>query len=287
MLAAWLMQQNTPRPITVGEGALVGLLSGLAGTVVWVVLWAIVMFVFSSDAVRLADFQRAMTEGGRDIPPEAREALENLSPAVILVVGGVIWAFVSLVFATRHRRAVRRTAAAERRHAARRLARIEILPPASAACPAPAGPHERARRRCCQARCPTPMSADRSRSSRRTATSRRPPAFTAAAHAAIPASTHAPPRDPEAFWAGFAGELEWITPWHAGARVEAAAREVVRRRQAQRLAPTASIATSARRGATRPRSSGKASRATAARSPTSICYREVQPFAQRAARRSA
>ncbi len=100
ILAAWLMQQNTPRPITVGEGALVGLLSGLAGTFVWMA-WAIVgMFVFSSTPFDVADFQRAMTEGGRDVPPEAREALENLSPAVILVVGGVIWAVVSMVFAT-------------------------------------------------------------------------------------------------------------------------------------------------------------------------------------------
>ena len=99
-LAAWLMQQNTPRPITVGEGALVGLLSGLAGTLVWMA-WAVLgMFIFASTPFDVADFQRAMTEGGRDVPPEAREALENLSPAVILVVGGVIWAVVSMVFAT-------------------------------------------------------------------------------------------------------------------------------------------------------------------------------------------
>ena len=38
-------------------------------------------------------------------------------------------------------------------------------------------------------------------------------------------------RDPEAFWARFAGELEWSRPWTAGARLAAAAREVVRRRQ--------------------------------------------------------
>jgi hypothetical protein len=99
-LAAWMMQQNTPRPITVGEGAVVGLLSGLAGTAVWVVIATILMFVFSRTPFDLADFQRAMTEGGRDIPPEARDALENLSPGVILVFGGVVWAFVSMVFAT-------------------------------------------------------------------------------------------------------------------------------------------------------------------------------------------
>jgi hypothetical protein len=100
VLAAWLMQQNTPRSITVGEGAVVGLLSGLVGTFVWIA-WAILgMALFSKMPFDMADFQRAMTEGGRDVPPEAREALENLSPAVILVVGGVIWAFVSMVFAT-------------------------------------------------------------------------------------------------------------------------------------------------------------------------------------------
>jgi hypothetical protein len=100
LLAAWMMQQNTPRPITVGEGGLVGLLSGLAGTLVWIVIAVFGLFVFSRTPFDLADFQRAMSEGGRDVPPEAREALENLSPAVILVVGGIIWAFVSMVFAT-------------------------------------------------------------------------------------------------------------------------------------------------------------------------------------------
>ena len=99
-LAALLMQQNTPRPITVGEGAVVGLLSGLVGTFVWIAWGVIGLLVFSSSPFDMADFQRAMSESGRDVPPEAREALENLSPAVILVVGGVIWAVVSMLFAT-------------------------------------------------------------------------------------------------------------------------------------------------------------------------------------------
>jgi hypothetical protein len=98
-LAAWLMQQNTPRPITAGEGAVVGLLSGVAGTFVWIVLAILGLLLFSTTPFDMADFQRAMSEG-RDVPPEAREALENLSPAVMLVVGGVIWSVVSMVFAT-------------------------------------------------------------------------------------------------------------------------------------------------------------------------------------------
>src|SRR5687768_5787930 len=98
-LAAWLMQQNTPRPVTLGEGAVVGLLSGVVGTVVWIAWGVIGLAVFSSSPFDMADFQRAMGEA-EGMTPEAREALESLSPAVMLVVGGVIWAFVSMAFAT-------------------------------------------------------------------------------------------------------------------------------------------------------------------------------------------
>ncbi len=54
-------------------------------------------------------------------------------------------------------------------------------------------------------------------------------------------------------------------------RLAAAVRQVVRRRPAQRVAPTASIATSPPAAATRWPSTGRASRATRARSPTPSC----------------
>ena len=57
ILAAWVMQQNTPRPITLGEGALVGLLSGLVGTLVWVVIAIVLMFVLA------APFELAISSG--------------------------------------------------------------------------------------------------------------------------------------------------------------------------------------------------------------------------------
>lgn len=98
-LGAWLMQQNTPRPVTLGEGAVVGLFSGVVGTVVWIAWGVIGLVVFSTSPFDMADFQRAMGEA-EGMTPEAREALESLSPAVMLVVGGVIWAFVSMAFAT-------------------------------------------------------------------------------------------------------------------------------------------------------------------------------------------
>src|SRR6186997_2833308 len=37
-LAAYLMQQNHPEPIQVGDGAIVGLLAGVTGAFVWLVL---------------------------------------------------------------------------------------------------------------------------------------------------------------------------------------------------------------------------------------------------------
>jgi hypothetical protein len=98
-LAAWLMQQNTPRPVTAGEGAVVGLLAGLVGTAVWIVWGVIGLTIFSASPFDMADFQRAMGEA-EGMTPEAREALESLSPAVMLVVGGVIWSVVSMAFAT-------------------------------------------------------------------------------------------------------------------------------------------------------------------------------------------
>ena len=37
-LAAYLMQQNHPEPIEVGDGAIVGLLAGVVGAFVWLVV---------------------------------------------------------------------------------------------------------------------------------------------------------------------------------------------------------------------------------------------------------
>ena len=75
-------------------------------------------------------------------------------------------------------------------------------------------------------------------------------------------------RDPERFWAEMAGVARVVAPVGHGARLDAAAREVVRRRQAQRLGQLRRPPHPRRRDATRPRSSGRASRATGARSRT-------------------
>src|SRR5689334_11896150 len=77
-LAALLMQQNTPRPVTNGEGAIVGLLAGLFGVVVWLVLTLAVQLVFSRSMFDMAELERAM--GDAEMTPEAREVLSGMTP---------------------------------------------------------------------------------------------------------------------------------------------------------------------------------------------------------------
>src|SRR5262245_23749818 len=46
-LAAYLMQQNHPEPIQIGDGAIVGLMSGAIGAFVWLVVSVPVNLAFS------------------------------------------------------------------------------------------------------------------------------------------------------------------------------------------------------------------------------------------------
>lgn len=74
-LAAYLMQQNHPAPITAGDGALVGMLAGVIGAVVWATLSIpISMFMGPLEAV----FFERMLENARDMPPEVRDMMETM-----------------------------------------------------------------------------------------------------------------------------------------------------------------------------------------------------------------
>ena len=74
-LAAYLEAQQQNRTLTGGQGAAVGALAGVIGAFVWLPIVAMV-------AVVLGPFQEAMLEeivrNARDMPPEAREILENM-----------------------------------------------------------------------------------------------------------------------------------------------------------------------------------------------------------------
>ena len=98
-LAAYLMQQNHPEPIGVGDGAVVGLLAGVAGTFVWLVISIPISSVMAPFQAQMV--QRALRNAS-DMAPEARVFLESLStgPAVGLglAFGFLVMLCLSSVF---------------------------------------------------------------------------------------------------------------------------------------------------------------------------------------------
>ena len=76
VLAGYLTQQNTPRGLTPGRGALAGLLAGVIGAFVWlVVALALDVFVAPLQEQMLAE----MMDNARDMPPEVRDWLEQMT----------------------------------------------------------------------------------------------------------------------------------------------------------------------------------------------------------------
>lgn len=76
VLAAWLMQQNHPDPIGLLEGALVGLLAGIIGAVVFLfVAWPITLAI----QPMLQSWSERMLEGASDVPPEVRDAIGQMT----------------------------------------------------------------------------------------------------------------------------------------------------------------------------------------------------------------
>jgi hypothetical protein len=99
ILAAYLDQQHDPRPITVGRGALTGLLSGIIGALVWLIVSiAVNLLLAPLRQGALADF----TRNARDLPPEVRTMLETLgaNPSIGLIFGFIMFLFVGAIFAT-------------------------------------------------------------------------------------------------------------------------------------------------------------------------------------------
>lgn len=74
-LAAYLMQQNHPAPITAGDGALVGLMAGAFGAVVGSVLSIPVALAMGPFQAQIID---RMLESARDMPPELRQIFEGM-----------------------------------------------------------------------------------------------------------------------------------------------------------------------------------------------------------------
>ena len=92
-MAAYLMQQNDPEPIGVGDGAVAGLLAGVVGAFVWLVLTIPI-------STALAPFQGQMMQralqNANDMSPQARAFLESLSAGPVVGWGLVFSFFVML-----------------------------------------------------------------------------------------------------------------------------------------------------------------------------------------------
>ena len=96
-LAAYLMQQNHPEPIMIGDGAIVGLLSGVVGSFVWVLASIPIGFAMAPFQSRMAG---EALRSASDLPPELRALLEQLSGAPTIGIGLLIGFFVMLVVCT-------------------------------------------------------------------------------------------------------------------------------------------------------------------------------------------
>lgn len=96
-LAAYLMQQNHPDPINVGDGAIVGLLAGVIGAFVWAVASVPI-------GIALAPFQAEMTRetlrNATELAPELRAFLERFAGAPTIGLGLLIGFFTMLVISS-------------------------------------------------------------------------------------------------------------------------------------------------------------------------------------------
>jgi hypothetical protein len=95
-LASYLMQQNHPEPIDVGDGAIVGLNAGWIGSLVWLIVSIPIntaMAPINSELV-----QQVLRES-TNIPPSLRAALEGSAGSGI-GLGLVFGFFVMLVLMT-------------------------------------------------------------------------------------------------------------------------------------------------------------------------------------------
>jgi hypothetical protein len=75
VLAAYLDQQNDQRPITAGRGAVAGLIAGVIGAFVWLVVSLGLDLVLAPVRERIAG---EIMRIARDMPPDARSALESM-----------------------------------------------------------------------------------------------------------------------------------------------------------------------------------------------------------------
>jgi hypothetical protein len=107
VLAAYLDQQNDQRPTTIGRGAFAGFLAGIIGAFVWLVVSIGLDIVLAPIRERIAT---ELIRVARDMPPDARAALESIGTAspvgyafnffLLLCAGGIFSTLGGMLGAT-------------------------------------------------------------------------------------------------------------------------------------------------------------------------------------------
>jgi len=96
VIAAYVMQQNYPLPITVADGVLVGLLAGVFGGVIGTAL-SIPLELAFGDVQR--DMFRRMVEGLGTLPPEAQDMFDQMESrgAAEMALGSIFGLMIGVV----------------------------------------------------------------------------------------------------------------------------------------------------------------------------------------------
>jgi hypothetical protein len=101
VVAAYLLQQSHPQPIDAGDGALVGLLSGVIGAFVATLLAIPIDLMFGP---MQADFLERVMNNASDVPPQFRTFIEGIRAgtrsAVQIVIEFLFTLFLGMIFAT-------------------------------------------------------------------------------------------------------------------------------------------------------------------------------------------
>jgi hypothetical protein len=93
-LATYLRQQNTPVQVTAAEGALVGLMAGAIGGVIWTILAIPLQMMTSGFQQQWMD---QILNSNPDMPPEVRDMMERVGSGGVLGAVALMVNFIASV----------------------------------------------------------------------------------------------------------------------------------------------------------------------------------------------